>query len=82
MSSCRRSGEELDTLARNMRGALRTTGVSINQVAHAIGVSQAAMSNYLSGKRCPDGLTLYRFAVFTKTGEAELFDGIESITCE
>lgn len=82
MASRRRSDEELETLARNMRGALRTTGVSINQVARAIGVSQAAMSNYLAGKRCPDGLTLYRFAEFTKTGGSELFEGIESSTCE
>ena len=64
-------------LSRNMRAALRSSGLTIGEAARAIGVSRAAMSNYLSGMRCPDGIALWRFATLTQTCGGELFEGIE-----
>ena len=73
---------DLNALSRNMRAALASSGLSINQAARAAGVSQPAMSNYLAGRRCPDALTLSRFAAFTKTTVEAILVGTTSTTCK
>ena len=63
-------------LAANMRQARLRSELSIAQIARLAGVSRPAMSRYLSGERCPDAITLKRFADITGLSPDELLSGI------
>lgn len=65
------------SIARSMRATLKTSGLSISAVARLCGVSQPAMSMYLSGKRCPDATTVALFCVATNTSASEILAPID-----
>lgn len=80
MGAVAKDQAELSALARNMRAALESSGLSMREAARRIGISQAAMSYYLSAQRCPDCLVLLRFSLLTKRSVKSLLRGIPITT--
>jgi transcriptional regulator with XRE-family HTH domain len=51
-----------DRFRKNLRRLIREAGVTQRELAIASGVTQASISQYLSGERLPSAPLLYRLA--------------------
>ena len=61
-----------EALSRRMLSRRKSLGISQQQLADALEITQAAVSRYESGKRLPDRTTLLMIAAALKCTEADL----------